>query len=179
MNRVPEEIETERLRLRLPTESDAELVFGSYATDSEVSRYLAWRPHRSISDSKLYIKERIRMWESGERYTWSIELKDCDSFIGMLTFRWPVHFRTSISFVLGRIYWNRGYASELTQKIVSWSLTQKGIYRIEAFCDVENTRSIRALEKSGMAREALIKRVGYSPNISQEPRNCWCYSKVK
>ena len=47
----PEEILTERLRLRPPAEADAEQIFARYGQDPEVCRYMSWTPHRSIDDT--------------------------------------------------------------------------------------------------------------------------------
>jgi RimJ/RimL family protein N-acetyltransferase len=179
MKPVPKEIYTERLVLRAPKINDAELIFESYASDSEVSKYLAWKTHQSIKDSVDYLQSRIKMWNSGEKYTWVVEQKESSEFTGMYTFRWPISFKSSISYVIARKFWSRGFGTELTKTIVNWALSKPEIYRIEAFCDTENLASSRVLEKIGMEREALIKRFGYTPNISVRPRDCWCYSKVK
>ena len=46
--RPPEVLETDRLRLRVPTLEDAPEIFLQYAQDPEVTKYLTWRPHQSI-----------------------------------------------------------------------------------------------------------------------------------
>ena len=56
----PEEILTERLRLRPPTESDAERIFGATAKTREVSRYMSWKPHRSIDDTLAFLAPHHR-----------------------------------------------------------------------------------------------------------------------
>ena len=43
---LPDLIETERLRLRQPRVTDAEIIFESYATDPEVCRYMIWQAAR-------------------------------------------------------------------------------------------------------------------------------------
>ena len=43
----PDTFETARLLLRPVTIMDVDAIFGSYAQDEEVVRYLIWRPHRS------------------------------------------------------------------------------------------------------------------------------------
>ena len=47
----PDRFETERLLLRLPRRDDAPAMFAAYAQDAEVTRYLTWRPHKSIEET--------------------------------------------------------------------------------------------------------------------------------
>jgi hypothetical protein len=35
---------------------DVDAIFGSYAQDEEVVRYLIWRPHRSRSETQAYVE---------------------------------------------------------------------------------------------------------------------------
>jgi len=50
-----ETIETERLLLRKPKQSDAQAVFHRYASDREVTRYLSWPTHRSVADTLAFL----------------------------------------------------------------------------------------------------------------------------
>ena len=51
-------VETERLILRKITINDAEDMFNNWASDSEVTKYLTWKPHKTIEDTK----EVIEFW---------------------------------------------------------------------------------------------------------------------
>ena len=53
------------------------------------------------------------------------------------------------------------------------------IYRTEAACDVMNVASARVMEKAGMTKEALLRRYLFHPNLSNEPRDAFLYSKVR
>ena len=68
--RWPERIDTERLVLRLPTRSDADAIFDGYARDPEVVRYLTWRPHGSIVETREFLDRLRRGWESATELTW-------------------------------------------------------------------------------------------------------------
>jgi RimJ/RimL family protein N-acetyltransferase len=88
-------------------------------------------------------------------------------------------FRVRLAFVLARPYWGRGYITEAARTLIEWAFYQPEIYRVEAYCDVENRASIRVLEKIGMQREGVLRRSGYAPNLSEEPRDSFCYAKVR
>jgi RimJ/RimL family protein N-acetyltransferase len=53
---LPDSFETSRVRLRPVAVEDAEAIFSTYAQDEEVARYLIWRPHRSLSETKAYFE---------------------------------------------------------------------------------------------------------------------------
>ena len=59
------------------------------------------------------------------------------------------------------------------------SLAVSRFFRVQAFCDVENSQSQRALEKAGLRREGRLERWVVHPNVSAEPRACFMYALVK
>ncbi len=52
-------------------------------------------------------------------------------------------------------------------------------YRVFATCDVGNLASARVMEKAGMLREGLLRRYGFHPGVSDEPRDSYIYAIVK
>ncbi len=69
--------------------------------------------------------------------------------------------------------------TEAAKAVVDWVLKQDRIYRVWAFCDVENHASARALEKVGMQREGVLKKWIMHPSISNELRDCYSYAITK
>lgn len=53
--------------------------------------------------------------------------------------------------------WGSGYATEAALAVLGFAFTNLGVERIEAECDAANVRSIRVLEKPGMALEARLQ----------------------
>lgn len=174
---APEIIETSRLVLRRPRREDASAIFERYAQDPEVTRYLAWKPHDAIERTYAFLGRCETVLKTGEAFPWTIVLQR-NGIIGMIELRLSGH-RAEIGYVLARSYWNRGYMTEAMQAIVKWTLAQPGIYRVWAFCDVENAASARVLEKAGMQREGILRRWIIHPNVSEEPRDCYSYAIVK
>jgi RimJ/RimL family protein N-acetyltransferase len=178
-NYPPKTIVTKNLTLRIPQKSDTEAIFQGYAQNPEVVRYLAWRPHESIEETRRFVKARIAEWKTGPRFSWSITRKDDQRFLGMLSIRWPVPFRISMSYVICRSEWSKGYGTEAARAVMDWALSLLEVFRVEACCDIENPGSARVLEKLGMTQEGILRRMGYTPNISDEPRDCFCYAITK
>ena len=61
--RTPERVETARLVLRRPAPADAQVIFERYASDSEVTKFLAWPRHESRSDTEAFLRFSDGAWE--------------------------------------------------------------------------------------------------------------------
>ena len=84
-----------------------------------------------------------------------------------------------LGFVLARQFWGNGYMSECIRQIIEWALRQQDIFRVWAFCDIENIASARAMEKAGMSREGLLKKWLRLPYFGDLPRDCYIYAAVR
>jgi RimJ/RimL family protein N-acetyltransferase len=158
--------------------ADAEAVFTGYAQDDEVAKYMIWRPHNDIEETRDFMRRCILAWEEGSAYPWIITRKEDERLIGMIESRIKV-FSMDIGYVLARAHWGQGYTPEAARAIINWGLAQEGIFRVWALCDVDNMASARVMEKIGMQREGILRRWILHPNVSDEPRNVYCYSIVK
>jgi RimJ/RimL family protein N-acetyltransferase len=174
----PERFETDRLILRLPELADAEAIFGTYAQDAEVTRYLTWRPHTSIEQTREFLSGCVTAWQGERRFPFVITLKGIESAIGMIELRLD-GFKADVGYGMGRAFWGKGYMTEAVHTLVAWALAQPSIYRVWAVCDVDNHASARVLEKAGMQREGRLRREILHPGISDELRDCYLYAIVK
>ncbi len=174
----PEHIETERLVLRLPSVADAEAIFTSYAQNEEVTRYLVWQPHKHIQETKDFLAGCVAAWKKDTRFPYNVTIKETGAVAGMIEIRLN-SFKADVGYVLSPQFWGKGLATEALRSLVEWALNQTSIYRIWALCDVDNPASARVLEKAGMQREGLLRRQIIHPNISDEPRDCYCYAIAK
>jgi len=175
---IPPSMDTHNLLLRTPRMEDAGPIFERYAQDPEVSRYLIWRPHENLETTKQFLTRCLDVWQTGSAFPWVLVEKKSNILIGMIEA--CIHdCRLELGYVLARPYWNQGYATEAVRAVHDWAIAQPTIYRVWAVCDFENLASARVLEKVGMQKEGLLRRWMVHPNISNEPRDCWCYSKTK
>lgn len=174
----PQTLKTERLKLRKVKLSDAEAIFRQYAQDPEVTRYVSWRAHHSLDETREYVRMCLLAWDVGKAYHWAIERLEDKQVIGMVIAR-IVGEKWELGFVLARAYWGKGYMTEAVRGLVAWALKQKEIYRVWAVCDTDNVASARVMEKAGMQREGTLRRWSVHPNLSLEPRDSYCYAIVK
>jgi RimJ/RimL family protein N-acetyltransferase len=175
---VPDVFETARLRLRPPKPDDAQSIFDSYAQDLPVTRYLVWPPHRSVETTQKFISDCIERHAAGTAFPYVLTKTADDRPLGMLELK-PHPHGANIGYVLAREHWGQGLMPEAARAVVSYALTQPAIYRVQAFCDVENTASARTLEKIGMTRDGMLRRFLVHPAMSSEPRDCYLYAITK
>jgi [ribosomal protein S5]-alanine N-acetyltransferase len=175
---APATFDTERLRLRPPVLDDASAIFALYAQDPEVTRYLTWRPHPSVETTRAFLQRCADVRAAGTAFPWLITLPATGEPVGMIELRMDGH-RADLGYVIGRPFWGRGFATEATRAVVDWALAQPAIHRVWAVCDVENRASARVLEKAGLQREGVLRRWMPHPNASDDPRDCFCFSRVR
>ncbi|MFH0909051.1 MAG: GNAT family N-acetyltransferase [bacterium] len=173
----PKTLSTKRLSLRQVRRSDAKPIFTTYAQDHEATRYLVWRPHRDIEETREFIQRCAEAWQKGTEFTWAICLRD-NTLIGCIALRID-GFKADTGYVIARPFWGKGFASEALKAVVDWAMQQPWIFRVWAVCDVENPASARVMEKVGMKKEGLLRRWIIHPHMSSAPRDCLCYSRVK
>jgi [ribosomal protein S5]-alanine N-acetyltransferase len=175
---LPEEILTERLRLRPPTEGDAEAMFARYAHDPMVCRYLSWTPHQSVNDTVKYLRqsEIEHTCSPVDRYLiWS---RDSSQLLGSVGGA-VQDTRVQFGYCLARDAWGHGYATEAARAYVDAVMNDPSIWRIQAYCDTENLASAHVLEKIGLAYEGTLRRFLVMPNLGGDPRDMLIYAKVR
>jgi len=164
--------------LRWPVIEDAQAIFEEYATDSEVTRYMTWTPHKDVKSVVDYLSNAIDRNKSGDAYSWALTTPRDNRVIGMLGAR-VGSFMTNIGYVLGRKHWGQGYMPEAVSWLTEWLLQQPDMFRVWAVCDTANVSSARTLEKSKFEREGLLRRWTIHPNCSLEPRDCYVYGRAR
>lgn len=176
--RAPDTLETVRLRLRAPRLEDAKTIFDSYAQDPDVTRYLTWLPHQSIDTTEKFMVDCMEHWGKASAFPYVITRRSDDRLLGMIDLR-PDPHGANMGYVLAKEYWRQGIMTEAARCLINYALFQPEIYRIQAYCDVDNVASARTLEKVGMLREGTLRRYIIHPAVSREPRDCFMYSITK
>jgi RimJ/RimL family protein N-acetyltransferase len=176
--RPPDQMETERLRLRPIRVTDAETVFKTYAHDPEITRFATWVPHASLAETQRYLRACEIAWREGTAFPWALIRKSDGALIGSAELRIDQH-KAEIGYLVARPQWRQGYASEAAQALVDWAFAHPQIIRVWATCDAENLASARVLEKVGMVLEGRIQRWLRRPGFANAPRDVLFYAKVK
>ncbi|PYZ97490.1 GNAT family N-acetyltransferase [Alteribacter lacisalsi] len=125
------ELETDRLHLRPFRPRDAEDVF-TYASIPELTRFLPWDTHRSLSDS--------------------------EGFLNYVVNWFPEHRRAELGFVLSKKYWGQGLVPEAARRVIAYGFDHLDLVKIKAPAMTENVQSRKVLEKLGFELEGVLKQ---------------------
>ena len=180
MPRPPDSFATARLIARRPRAEDAAAVFAAYASDPQVTRFLAWRFYTSLEPLREFLRHAAQTWETDGpgHYAWLLCLQGTDAPIGSIGASFGMHGLV-VGYVLGREHWGHGLMTEALSYVTAWGLAQPPLFRVWAFCDAENLASARVMEKAGLTREGLLRRWQVCPNLGPEPRDCLVYARVR
>ena len=177
--RPPDLFNSDRLLLRKPVMEDAPTIFELYGQDEIVTKFLTWKPHQSIKETKIFIERCIRTWQEGVAFPWTIIRKSDNQLLGMIEITAIDHSGVILGYVLARTFWGQGYMTETLQLLIRWAFGQNDIYRVWAFCDVDNLASKNVLEKCGMQCEGILRSWLKLHHFGEKPRDCFCYSTIK
>lgn len=100
----PPRITTARLVLRPAQPADAEALFSAYTADPEVARFMTWRPHRTVEETRTYLRACADQWAAGTGFTYLLEETGGAGPIGAIDLR-PHGTSADFGYVLARAAW--------------------------------------------------------------------------
>ena len=156
-NSVPT-IESENLRLRRITMHDAPAIY-EYSKDERVAEHVLWTAHRSVFETRSYIRWMMKKYRSGEPSSWGIALKSDDRIIGTIGFMWiqPENAAAEVGYSLSRRFWNRGIMTEALRALIKYGFEKMKLNRIEAIHETDNPASGAVMRKCGMVKEGTLR----------------------
>ncbi len=123
----------------------------------EVDRFNTLGIPGSTAATRSLIHQWMEMQEAEPptAYTFCIHHIETKEFIGLIGLKIgkPNYRLAELWYKLHPTHWNKGYATEAVSAILKMCFTGLHLHRIEAGCAVDNTASIKVLEKAGMIRE--------------------------
>jgi ribosomal-protein-alanine N-acetyltransferase len=169
----PVRIETSRLVLRKPIPADATEIYIRYASDPDVTRYLAWPTHTSIDQTRLFLTYSNAEWDRWPAGPYLIEDRSCGKLLGGTGLAFEAPEIASTGYVLARDAWGQGYATEALRAIVELA-PEVGIRSLYAICHADHKASIHVLEKCGFQLEENL--LAQFPNLDDGCQaNCLRY----
>ena len=118
---------------------------------------------KNIQETEALIVSVIqdKLNEERKRYGWVIRIKETDEFIGEIgiILSEKRFNKAEIYYSFLPRYWGKGYATEAVKSIINFGFQELKLHRMEAGVATENMRSIKILEKIGMRREGLKRKI--------------------
>jgi len=162
-------LETDRLILRKLAVKDANHIY-EYASDPEVSKFVAWEPHRSVVDTVNFIRTIMKQYSDGLPSPWGIVYKENNKVIGTGGYHMWIkeHRKAEIGYAISARYWNKGIMTEALREIINFGFERMNLHRAEARVYVENTASERVMQKCGMKYEGILRESWFVKGIFQD-----------
>jgi RimJ/RimL family protein N-acetyltransferase len=175
---VPEldRLETERLLLRQPRLNDVQTIFDRYSSDPEVTRYLGWRRHGSLADTRAFVEFSTSHWTRWKTGPMLVISREDGTLLGSTGLMLDSEQRAQTGYVFARDAWGQGYATESLQAITGLAHAL-GLTSVYALCHPDHRASWRVLEKCGFTRDGVAKDTFVFPNLSPEPITPLSYSR--
>jgi [ribosomal protein S5]-alanine N-acetyltransferase len=153
LSKLPLVIETARLRLRPPTEADAEAIF-AFAKDPELPRFMSWGAHVTVDETRDWMRACVANIEAGTDMLWIIEHGGAPvGCIGLDGITWTMRALRKDTAELG--YWiapslhGQGFMTEAATAVTSWAFERLGLHKVTVSCFEGNEGSRRVIEKMG------------------------------
>ena len=152
--------EIEGGRIRLAALSNAGLAdMFEYSKDPRFYEFLEFAPHRDLAETAAYLEKLTRRCDDGLAYYWFIRERATSKVVGTFGVHGIDQRRRSaqIGYGLAPFIWGRGYFSEVLSVVLPFLHGPAGLHRISATTMSDNLSSLRALERAGFRREALMR----------------------
>ncbi len=148
-------IVTERLVLREILPEDAIGMYELYS-DPEVFTHLSEKPVDSIEEAIRVINYIRQQYTDNGIGRWAIIEKRTNSFIGWSGLKLNTETLNNhsgfydIGYRLIKRYWGYGYATESARAVLDFGFEQLKLKEMYGFVHIENTSSIKILQKIGL-----------------------------
>jgi ribosomal-protein-alanine N-acetyltransferase len=154
---------------------EAEELFYTYASKPEATKYMSWPTHKSLSDTREFLKYAVNGWYNGTDYSFSIRLKASHRLVGSCGL---LHETGKIQFgyILSPTQWGKGYATEACIKLMQVVRGLPGVVKVSTFVDAENTASAKVLLRAGLVEEARLEKYFKFVNQENQPKDCLLFN---
>jgi ribosomal-protein-alanine N-acetyltransferase len=164
MTKAPSHIDTARLTLMRPDQSDAAEIFERYASDPEVTRLLGWPRHRAVADTDAFLAVSASQWERWPAGPYLIRSRADGRLLGSTGLGFESPERAMTGYVLAKDAWGHGYATEALTAIKDVA-RDVGVVHLYALCHPDHRASWRVLEKCGFVRDITAAQQVEFPNL--------------
>jgi ribosomal-protein-alanine N-acetyltransferase len=146
-------LETPQLVLRAPGGEDAEKLW-PLVSDSRLSTFLAWEPHRSIDETAAMVAALIDAQCTGTGFHWIAS--HADEVVGLISLidvrrehrSWTLN-RAELAYWIGLPFQGMGYATEAAAAVMEFGFEKLHLHKIRVYHAADNPASGRTIDKLG------------------------------
>ena len=132
-------------------------------TRPETEKYNTLGMPETIQRTELMLTEWIIAQSELPRmlFVFALENRNNNQWMGLIGLQIrELKFRSAeVWFKILPSNWGDGFATESLNRMLTFAFTELNLHRVEAGCAIENIASARVLEKSGMEREGIKRKI--------------------
>lgn len=155
-------LSTQRLILSPLTLADIPEIH-RFHSNPQVARYntIGIPQHIKMTEALLMPVIAEQQKQQPDFYGWTIRLKSDNQFIGeagmsVMNNRFQ---SAEIHYHIEPVLWGKGYATEVARELIRFAFEDLKLHRVQAGAATENVGSHKVMEKAGMTREGLKRKV--------------------
>lgn len=153
-----EEIETDRLILRIVTPAVYDFIYTNFSIEEQL-KFLGLSSKEELESEKQKYGKGLEMYNKSMVGFQMID-KTSQKVIGLCGFHtWYVeHRRAEIGYSLfDDAYKRKGFMSEALPPIIDYGFVTMNLHRIEAFISPHNTPSLKLVQKLNFSKEGILR----------------------
>jgi len=122
--------------------------------EPDTFKYIAPLQNKSRDELINFLDSRIAQVNKGIGYHWVVRLKEDGKFIGLMNLN-PIgnSDKIQVGFQLRRKYWNKGFATEVTKRVLEFGVEEAGLKVIYGVFNKRNIVSKKIFERFGFEFE--------------------------
>jgi ribosomal-protein-alanine N-acetyltransferase len=154
---------TERLSLRQMNSNDEKEIF-VLRSDERVLQYIDIPKAEIIEDARKFIDKINGFILNNESILWAISLKNSTTLIGTICL-WNIDKENSVAetgYILHPDFQGKGIMQEALQKVIDYGFTKMNLKAIVADVNINNTKSIKLLERNCFTYTQKSNEGGYA-----------------
>jgi RimJ/RimL family protein N-acetyltransferase len=166
-------LETDRLRLRMPRESDID-AYADMCGDPEVMRHIGDGQPLARPVAWRNLAMTLGHWALRGYGLWAVEERATGAFVGRIGFwnpeGWPGF---ELGWTLRSSFWGKGYATEGARAALRFAFTQLNRSHVVSLIHPDNAASMRVAERLGERRGDVIDVTGRPVVVYRITREEW------
>lgn len=157
-------LETERLRLRELTDRDEALIY-NYHSNRENFPYVDMLEHKTIEDSREYIKKMKAGVKDNKWIIWAIADPLTDDIIGTISL-WNLSTtdcrKGELGYGIFPEHRGKGLMAEALKEVIEYGFHSMKLEIIGAYTNINNHKSLALLEGEGFRKVTTVSEKGPS-----------------
>ena len=169
-------LETPRLILRQFTQADAPLIL-QLNSNAEIVKYLHEPILKTAAAAQNILTNIILPQYKNNFGRWAVHTKSGKEFIGWCGLKHrPELDEIDLGYRFMQQFWGKGYATEAAQHTLLYGLSNLGLDIIIGRAHIENTASLKVLEKIGMqfVKEEMVDECPVKTYTATNPNKKIC-----